>query len=148
MNENKNQSIDERNKKKERKMTANKNTFAKTAAIRAGREKRASVANYDPPRCPASNRLKRQRGVKREEVSPLLRPPLWQLDPTSHDQPNCNTSGDPCLCVRPPSRACWTPHGQFPCNVPSCNHCLLGRLPAIVTALRGEQSWKIGASEN
>lgn len=53
-------------------MTANKNTFAATTAIRAGRGNRASAANYDPPHCPALNRLKRQRG-KREEISPLLR---------------------------------------------------------------------------
>lgn len=129
-------------------MTANKNTFAKTAAIRAGREKRASVANYDPPRCPASNRLKRQRGGKERKchLSSALHYDSW-IQRATTSQTVIPVGIRVCVCV-PPAGPAATPHGQFPCNVPSCNHCLLGRLPAIVTALRGEQSWKNGASEN
>lgn len=100
-------------KKKKRKMTTNKNTFAKTAAIRAGREKRASVANYDPPRCPASNRLKRQRGGKERKyhLSSALHYDSW-IQRATTSQTVIPVGIRVCVCV-PPAGPAGLPTANF-----------------------------------
>lgn len=45
-----------------------------TTAITAGKEKQASIANYDPPHCPALNRLKKRGKERENHLSSSFRP--------------------------------------------------------------------------
>ncbi len=91
----------------------NKNTVANNSNY-SRKEKQACIANYDPPHCPALNRLKKRGKETKSSLLLLLQAKtIMTAGPMSQNQPNSYTNGDLGLCVSPPRLAAGLPVANF-----------------------------------